>query len=83
MQAPGRTCGDGMEISGTLARAGPEVDPLTLRPKQHQHLGGVRPGAAKPERGAGVEFGGLTGRSTRSCSPSRNRSRPDSTYIHS
>jgi hypothetical protein len=40
------------------------VHALALRPEQHQHLGWLRPVAAKPVRGAGVEFGGLTGGAT-------------------
>src|SRR5215471_10825451 len=46
-------------FSAPVARAGPEVDVLALGPEQDQHLGGLRPGAAEPVRGAGVELGGF------------------------
>jgi len=49
------------------------VDVLALGPEQDQYLGGLRPGAAEPVRGAVSNSAASPGFMTKSCSPSRSR----------
>ena len=64
-------------------RPGPDVHALALRPEQDQQLGGLRPGAPN-QCGTRVSNSAASpGFMTKSCSASRSRSWPESTYIHS
>lgn len=48
-------------MSATAARAGADVQALTLGAEKGQQFGGLAPGAAKPVRGASIELSDLAG----------------------